>query len=554
MQAVRTAFLATVLGAAAILFWQFGRLHEALGIPPIIGPVMTGVIGLIFFRHLWKWMRLRQESARWMTPTGLYGQGRIAIVEDAKEAGLLGPVGPDSFIFGALDGYLLNYPGLSHVTVVAPNNAGKTESLGNTNAMAIGHNLVVTDKGGEIARRTLRYRSEELMQSCAVINPWRIEGLPSHSLNVLDEVVNKIGNGETDFVDVVRAIILLVLAEPKQAGDNAFFRAAARDLLVWLIVTLAYWQAFYGELVCNFPYLYDVVCGSRADLLVWISRMEEMDYAADGLLAKAAGRIRSQMDGASKTFENVLFEAQTALAIFDRLGPLGRSMTTSDFDTSSLKTKPSTIYVAFPPEKLHGPYAVYVGLVVDSLIRACLNARTLHPKVTFLLDEFANLSPGPLPAIMPALFIGRSYGVRLVTMVQDLSSYKQRYGQEATAFITQAELILTWGVRDIDDADYFSKKSGTQSVVTETLNLPAANDSIGSTDAYSFGFSEKEHPVLTRSQILGLPRFKAVAFYQNMNPIVVDLVSYREIAPFATEAATLPGDAAQPTLPIRFKL
>jgi hypothetical protein len=39
-----------------------------------------------------------------------------------------------------------------------------------------------------------------------------------------------------------------------------------------------------------------------------------------------------------------------------------------------------------------------------------------------------------------------------------------------------------------------------------------------------------------------------------MNPIVVDLVSYREIAPFATEAATLPGDAAQPTLPIRFKL
>nr|WP_245197568.1 type IV secretory system conjugative DNA transfer family protein [Jiella mangrovi] len=447
----------------------------------------------------------------------------------------------------------MSYKGYSHVSVRAPNGGGKSESLVMTNCLGLGadRNLVVTAKGGEVASITLRHRRDRLKQNVAIINPWRIDDLPNFDFNPLQVLVRMAATGDPEIVDFARAIFSVLVPEPEQSGDNKFFREAAKDLLVWLAIALAYWEAETGELVCNLPYLYRVIGGGDESLGPWLVRMQSTD-AGSGLLKVAAGRITAKAKRSEKTFENVLSEAQNALAIFDPHGPLGRAMEYSDFDPQDLKNKKMSIYIVAPPEKLIGEYGKWMGLVVDVLIRTCLQARKAEPRVTFLLDEFANLSTTALPAILPALYIGRAYGTQIVTFVQDRRSY-ERYGKESSAFDTQCDVICSWGVRDLNDAEWIEKRSGQASVITESGTIPAdASSGDLDTGRASMGLSEKAIPVIRKDQAIQLPDHTHLIFYKNKAPILADLISYKMVDPWVRQADIPQGDPER--FPIRFKL
>lgn len=552
MAAVRTLPLTAGTIAGSLVLWVVGNFMGLLGWPTILFHSLILILIWRLVSHLYGDWKKTRELRRLLEPTGLYGRGRISTEDDAIRFQLAGRPGHNSFFIGAVGTQMLVFDGESHVAVIAPNAAGKTESLGITNALSIRHNLFVTDKGGEICQRTWRHRDQELQQSVAIINPWRIPGLRNDHFNPLDKAVKLAEAIDPALIDVVRAIILIVIAEPQQSGDNSFFRHAARDMLVWIIIALAYWQAQTGEPVCNFPYLYDIICGGQAEFEFWLHRMRTME-AGDGLLRSAADRLSSRLERSPKTFENILAEAQNGLAIFDRMGPLGQSMEYSDFDPDDLKSKPMTVYLAVPPEKLHGEYAKWAGLVVDAHVRASLSARKLHPRVTYLLDEFSQLGQSPLPSIIPCLYVGRAYGARLVCMVQDRNAFK-RYGTEASAFETQCEVTITWGIRSVEDAEWIEKRSGQTSAVTETANLPISGQGAAANGSFSISLSEKAIPVIRRDQALTLPDFKAIVLYKNKLPLVTDLISFRAVEPWAGQAARLEGDDQKSLLPIRFKL
>lgn len=159
--------------------------------------------------------------------------------------------------------------------------------------------------------------------------------------------------------------------------------------------------------------------------------------------------------------------------------------------------------------------------------------------LTFLLDEFANLSSGPLPSILPALYVGRSYGCQLAVFVQDRAALK-RYA-EPSAFETQSEIIQIWGIRALDDARWIEERAGRTTVATES----------GSPSSLSL--SETGVPVLSRADALQLPDYKQAIVYRNKPVLLADLVSYRAVRPWADQAAPLPGDAHAPAIPGRIE-
>ncbi|SMD14971.1 type IV secretory system conjugative DNA transfer family protein [Rhizobium sp. RU36D] len=532
-----------------------GKAAEALGYPLFqdfyygIAGIAVAAAGLTLARQ---WRRSRTVG-KMLRPTGTYGKARLASQKDAIEFGLGGKIDGKGIFLGAIGKTPLIYRGLSHVVSVAPNAAGKTASITMPNAMSIGWNLVCTDKGGEVAARTWKHRRDVLNQTVVVINPWNLFaalGLPNHHFNPVGHLPALVGSPE--LVDAARAVASILIPDPPTRGENQFFRDAAKDLLTWLLIYLAHLEADTGELACNLCYLYNLVCGSKEDLDECLAAMVRAEDYGNGAVTKAGGRIKARAERNAKTFESILAEVQNGLALFDPLGPLGKTTEYSDFDPADLKNKPMSIFIAAPPEKLNGPYGTWAGLVVDSLIRTVMQARTLHPRVTFLLDEFANLSTGALPSITPALYVGRSYGCQLHLLVQDRTSFK-RY-PEPSAFETQMEVMQFWGVRSIDDAKWLEERAGITSIITESGSLPVTEGRAVADGKYSMSLSEKGVPVVSKGNALQLPDYKQLIIFKNQPVILADLISYRMIDPLLTQAASLPGDENEPDLPIRFTL
>ena len=168
---------------------------------------------------------------------------------------------------------------------------------------------------------------------------------------------------------------------------------------------------------------------------------------------------------------------------------------------------------------------------------ASLRANTFEPQVTFLLDEFGNLSKGEIPSINTAQYLGRSLGTQLVTFVQDTSIF-ERY-REPSAFVTLSEVYMAWSVRDTDDAEELSKRSGNCSVMVENTNLQQQAGGEPGAD-YSVGLSEKSVPLYRPDEFLQMPDYKAAVFFKQNPPIMADLVHYQSVDAWRDYAASNP--------------
>ncbi len=501
-----------------------------------------------------RWLRLIKSMK---VPTGIYGQTKFPTASNAEDIGLrFSNEDGDGIPLASVDGKIIYWHGRGHMSVRAPTDSGKTESSAANICFALGshRNIICTAKGAELAWLCGPYR-KSIGQNIIFINPWRLmnkNGLPFHDFNPVGHLVKYAERRDPELIDKARSIANILSPEPENgSGDNKIFRTQACDILTWCLVYLAILEAETGELCCNLPYLYNVLCGSNEDLMEFFSQMQTC-YEFGGTIRRAAGRFHGKMQRSPKSAESFLTQAQDALQLYDPAGMLGRSMEYSDFDPVDLKRpdKPTTIFIIIPPEKslTHGSFA---GLCLNALIDICIEADSFEPRVTVVADEFANLSEGKLPAILPALFVGRSRGLQLITYVQDTESYS-RYGKEASAFTTQAEVVLAWGIRSTKDAEDYSKRSPQKSIMAESGNIPISDDA-GSDGKYSLGLSEKGIAYLRADEFMSLPDYTAVIFYKQNTPLIAKLFSYRMVEPWCHHATPVPGSPPLSELPVTLK-
>lgn len=545
----------------AIVAFVIYRALSNWGAEPVYTMFFAGIgwfclalslMGLTKTFRLWRLVRLLR------VPPGLLGRTFMPGVTDGEHSTLRFDNNDGNGIpLGESEGKYLYWHGKGHMSVRAPTEAGKTESLAASILFALGahRNFITTAKGAELAILTTCYRRDVLGQEVIIIDPWdelKGTGLKRHDYNPAYNLIEYARTGSSELIDEARSLAMTLLPETANgSGDNRIFRSQGREILTFSLIYAAICEAQTGELTANFSYLYRKLNADPDEVMDFFMDMSRCpDYS--GVVALAGKRFSGKMKRVAKSAESFLTEAQDALQIYDPSGPLGQSIEFTTFDPSLLKKsgKGITIHVVIPPEKYisHGSFG---GICLNSLVMPCIKANSFEPRVTILADEFQLLSNGgALPFVMPTLQIGRSRGVQLITLVQDTSGYKICYGDDASAFTTQSEIVMAWGIRSVTDAEEYSKRIGPKSVMTESGSVPMLADANGS---HSLTINEQGVPIYRPDELMQLPKFTAIMYHQQDPIKLINLVSYRSVSPWCDLADPVPGSPPLTDIPVKFK-
>jgi type IV secretion system protein VirD4 len=133
----------------------------------------------------------------------------------------------------------------------------------------------------------------------------------------------------------------------------------------------------------------------------------------------------------------------------------------SDFSIETLRREPATIYIVVSPNDL-APLAPLVRLIFEQSIAHLQRAEPSEEErfpVLFLLDEFGSL--GRMEALSNGITTLRSFGGRVMIVVQSIAHLRQNYGPDgATHFLANCGLQLFMAPSDGETPVYVSKAIG----------------------------------------------------------------------------------------------
>ncbi|MEM1150138.1 MAG: type IV secretory system conjugative DNA transfer family protein [Pseudomonadota bacterium] len=513
-----TGLLAS-LGAAEI-----GRAYEH-GLFEILGWALTAGFAVATLAEtarrvlrLFAWHQVKAKDK-------VFGRADFASRGDLKRAGLLGTRSADGIFLGAAQGALLCYAPQTHLLTVAPAGGGKTSGIAlpnllHTTALAgadAARSMVVTGKDGELSGMMYR-RAKAMMPSSVIINPYGILGLPNDGFNPLQRCLDLAADGSPDVVLAAEGKMKILIHEPEHGGDNGFFRVGGRQIGSYVTCYLA----IVRPEDCHLPKLQELVSSGDADLMGLLMEMSQSDVA-DGYCARGAKRIQSLMVNSERTFAGQIAELQQALAIFDGYSTLAKSITRSEFKPSVIKEQPSIVFIELPEDKVD-ILAPYVALVIDELVRAGMDHPSKQPTVHFLMDEFQRLPV--MDSLVTGLFRGRSSGLIFQPIIQDFQSLK-KYGDNASAYRTQSDVVQMFGIRAVPDAEYLETRIGQQTVETANLSLPQ-----GAVDQFQVNHGAQGAPRLRKDEILQTPQGLQYIVHKSDPVILGEIVPWWEVDPW----------------------
>jgi len=549
---------AAAAAVGTVLLWFCYKGFKAAG----AGPLVVQMLGWVtLFAVIVTVFRLIRDFRLWlllqrlMTPRGIYGRiGGTGTINGAEIGLKLSNPNGDGIPVGTDDGKNIAYwDGAGHGNVRAPTEQGKTASffLPATVSLGAHRNIITTGKGAEVAYKSYKYRSEVLGQKVFNIDPWgeaaRL-GLPTHKFNPIGHLVTLAKFRSPELGEKTRQFAYTLKPEDaKASGENKVFRSVARDMVSEVSRYRAICEAEHGELICNPVGLYRDFCGSTENLLQVFREMQSCpDY--DGAISAAGFRFEGVFRDTPKSAQSFLSEVTEALAIYEPSGVLAKNVEYSDFDPHILKTPDGpgvTINLIIPPGK-SDIYGRHIGLVLDALATTALEASRFAPRVTLLLDEFEMLFDGVWPTAERILKTGRSAGVNMITAVQETAGFSA-YGDKASMWTTQPELVMAWGIRSTSDAEDYAKRAGKRSIV------PISGGA--KTDEHSLSYSMKEEGIdlMRIDEFMQMGPYRAAVFYKQNPLLLVDLVHVKSVDGWAQHIPEMPDAQPEPAMPLRFK-
>ncbi len=333
--------------------------------------------------------------------------------------------GPDRVHLGRHRRWPLLSDPEDHILVLGPTGTGKSSGYAIPAILEWPGPVVVTDPKGELVAMTLAHRRR--LGPAAVFAPLM---RPTDRWNPVD------GIGAAD--DALRTAGMLMGRAPDR---DPFWHELARQLLHGMLLDAACTGATLGELL-------HLLQGTPAEDL------------PDQLVDPAARHLaQGALSGGDRTAMGVV------ATLIAQLGPYGADQVVdatacSDFDPGGLADGSlATLYCAVTPHDA----PLVRGLVSAALARAwrACYAAPPSPPALFVLDEFAQLTQLPeLPALVQ---LGRSQGVRLLLLAQDLASIRATYGPEVSAALwsnCRAKLLLA-GISEVELLEQASRLVGT---------------------------------------------------------------------------------------------
>jgi type IV secretion system protein VirD4 len=355
-------------------------------------------------------------------------------------------------------GPMLRYKGDRHICWIGNSGAGKSRRLLVPNlALLTGWSMLVIDPKGELLRMCGAHRAAAGAENI-IFDPFGVSGMPSRGCNVLQALDPASEDFPDDAMGQAEGIVEVGdTREPHWPQSFQDFLAA-----VAMFVRLVMPDATYGDVRALVAQpdaaLRDMIMGDTFEYNGktypgMITAGIDHDWEEIGHKAARFGSISPE----NRELHSILSTGLTQTRFLDSRA-IKKELAGPAFDFSIMKEKPVTVWLILPARRLI-THAKWLRLLLTTAIQQLMNdtSRAKVP-VAIVCDEAAAL--GHLPILENTVALMRGYGLKLITIWQDLSQLKSIYKERWESFIGNAGVLQSFSAQSMGTAEFISQQTG----------------------------------------------------------------------------------------------
>lgn len=460
---------------------------------------IIGVMVMSFRAPLFDWRPFKKKES-------VHGDAKWATEADIQSAGLRAKKG---MLMGKdTKGGLLVAGGYQHALLFAPTGSGKGVGFVIPNLLFWEDSCFIHDIKLENYELTSGWRKEKLGQDVFLWCPADANGV-SHCYNPLEWISNKPGQ----MVDDVQKIANIILP-----NTTDFWESEARSLFAGVVLYLC----AVPEKIQSFG---EVVRTLRSDDVVY-NLAVVLDTIGKEIHPVAYMNIASFLQKADKERSGVISTLNSKLELW--ANPLIDTATaTSDFDISTFKRRPTTVYVGLTPDnlkRLQPLMQVFYQQATEFLARSIPTKEDKYG-VMFMMDEFPTL--GKMEQFKAGIAYFRGYKIRLFLIIQDTEQLKAIYEEAGmNSFLSNATYRITFAANNVNTAELISKMVGNKTVEQISSNKPKFFDL--NPGSRSLHVSETQRALLLPQEVISLHRDWQILLIEASPPIKSKKIKYYE--------------------------
>jgi type IV secretion system protein VirD4 len=415
------------------------------------------------------------------------------------------------FFVGTLRGRKLVTQSETSVLVIGPTRSGKTTGLVIPNLFDWNGPAIATSTKSELVELTAGYR-----QSMGPVYVYD----PTSEIGARFQTVTWSPIAGCDNLDRAWTVASWLCASLQQGGgrgDNDWAHWAESGKL--LIAPLLYVAAISGRTIVDvrtWVHGFDIATplGVLEELLLDPATVGDADpIRAMSMLASVDQRPERERGTVFSTVMRI-FNVFTERAVAE-------SAMTSRFDPEEFLRSRGTLYLCTPRQSPERVASLFVGILMTVVTAAYAMAEAFPERrrtacLGLFLDELANVVPiEDLPALASQ---GAGRGVMLLSIVQDLSQLRARYGNERANTILNnhgCKIILP-GISDPETADVLGKLIGRAEYSEQQVSL-------GADGRISRSYSTRHDAIATPDALRQLRAGSAIVIHRDNPPALVHL-------------------------------
>jgi len=506
-------------------WWQYFQVKNLPQFAPFASKILlSGTVG--FGAPLLTWLLLLIPLFR-RREQSLHGDASFAELHELKKAGLLAQT-PQSILIGKFRGRQLWLGGAQHVIAIAPTRSGKTTSLAIPVLLTYEHSVVVLDLKGELRKATSGHRLA-MAQRIFVWAPYDGEGR-THRFNPLTLLDGMDPGKRLGEIQTMAAILY-----PDEAGKDPFWTSQSRAAFSAFASYM--FESWDEALRRQKPYVAfeHLPQANTSENFPSLERVLRLSSGCDGkstkemlddIVGNTVGTYISPQTRAAfsnlvalaeQTFSSVIATMQAPLQQF--LSPvLAAATNATDFDVTSFRKQPTTLYVDIPTNKLDESGKLlnifFSSVIGNNLDKQLGEEPDLKYQMLMMMDEFTAM--GRVDVWSKRISISASYGVRDLCIVQSRAQLRSVYGDnDAQNFITNHGAQVVFTPREQSDANEYSEMLGYK-----TLRRKQESRSHGSGGGQtSISYTEERRALFLPQEIKELPADDELIFYEGCKPI-----------------------------------
>ncbi|MGE4046478.1 MAG: type IV secretory system conjugative DNA transfer family protein [Acetobacteraceae bacterium] len=365
-------------------------------------------------------------------------------------------------------GAILRYKGDRHICWIGNSGAGKSRRLLVPNlAMLTGWSALVIDPKGDLLRMCGPHRAAHGAEN-VVFDPFGMVG-NSRGCNVLQALDSASDDFADDAMGQAEGIIETGNTnEPHWAESFQDFLAAVA-MFVRLVIPggtygdvralLAQPDAALRDMIMAPDFTYNGVTYPGM-----ITAGIDHDWEEIGHKAARFGSISPE----NRELHSILSTGLTQTRFLDSRA-IKRELAGPAFDFTVMKEKPVTVWLILPARRLI-THSKWLRLILTTAIQQLMgDTKKAQVPVAIICDEAAAL--GHLPILENTVALMRGYGLKLITIWQDLAQLRAIYKDRWESFIGNAGVLQSFAAQDVSTAEYLSQRTGqtTRQAVSTSL-------------------------------------------------------------------------------------